>query len=145
MISVIDTETTFFKKGNPFARRNHLVYVGTYQPGRDVLALPTAEFLLQKPSLDASEFLVFFHAKFDLHWLRRGHGWRPNQKQRIWCCQLAHFMLSGQRSPYPSLEEVADHYGIKRLSTKGSPDYWARGIDTPDIPKEIVLEDLKKN
>lgn len=145
MISVIDTETTFFQKGNPFARRNKLVYVGTYQPGRDVLALPTAEFLLQKPGLDASEFLVFFNAKFDLHWLRRGHRWYPSEKQRVWCCQLAHFMLTGQRSPYPSLEEVADYYGIVRLSTKGSPDYWARGIDTPDIPKEIVLEDLRND
>lgn len=145
MISVIDTETTFFQKGNPFARRNSLVYVGTYQPGRTLLALPTTEFLLQKPGLDASDFLVFFNAKFDLHWLRRGHGWYPSQKQRIWCCQLAHFMLSGQEKPYPSLEEVANHYGIKRGADKGSSAYWARGIDTPDIPKETVLEDLKND
>ena len=145
MISVIDTETTIFQKGNPFARRNKLVYVGTYQPGRAILTLPATEFLLQKPGLDDSEFLVFFNAKFDLHWLRRKYGWRPSEKQRIWCCQLAHFMLDGQRSPYPSLEEVADSHGIKRGTNKGSPAYWARGIDTPDIPKEIILEDLKND
>ena len=145
MISVIDTETTIFQKGNPFARRNRLVYVGTYQPERTLLALPSAEFLLQKPALDASRYLVFFNAKFDLHWLRREYGWTPNQEQRIWCCQLAHFVLTGQRSPYPSLEEVVAHYGIQRATVKGSPDYWARGIDTLDIPKEIVLEDLKND
>lgn len=145
MISVIDTETTIFKKGNPFARKNQLIYVGTYQPGRTLLALPAAEFLLQKPGLDASQFLVFFNAKFDLHWLRREYGWAPNKEQRVWCCQLAHFMLTSQQSPYPSLEEVANHFGIKRGADKGSTAYWARGVDTPDIPPETVLEDLKND
>src|SRR5258708_4285167 len=145
MISVIDTETTIFQKGNPFAKRNRLVYVRTHQPGRTLLTLPSAEFLLQKPGLDASTFLVFFNAKFDLHWLRREHGWRPSEKQRVWCCQLAHFMLTGQQNPYPSLETVANHYGIRRLSVKGSTEFWARGIDTPAIPQEIILEDLKND
>ena len=145
MISVCDTETTTFQKGNPFARRNRLVYVGTYQPGQPLLALPATEFFLQKPGLDASEFLVFFNAKFDLHWLRRNYGWAPSQKQRVWCCQLAHFLLTGQSSVYPSLEEVRTWNGVKRISPKGALDYWARGIDTPDIPPEIMLEDLKND
>lgn len=145
MITVVDTESTIFKKGNPFAKRNKLVYVGTYQPGQPLLALPSAEFPTQKPALDDSEWVVFFNAKFDLHWLRREHGWTLGQKQRVWCCQLAHFLLQGQRCPYPSLADVRQHYGITRASVKGSGDYWARGIDTPDIPKEIVLEDLKND
>lgn len=145
MISVIDTETTFFKKGNPFARRNKLCYVGTYQPGQSLLTLPATEFHTQRPALDASEFLVFFNAKFDLHWLRRSFGWAPSAKQRVWDCQLGHFLLTSQRQAYPSLAQCREHYSIERATVKASADYWTRGIDTPDIPAEIILEDLKND
>lgn len=145
MIAVLDTETTIYEKGNPFSRKNRLCYVGVYNPGRPLLTGPPTVFPDARSILDDAQYVVGFNTKFDLHWLRRSFGWTPSKKQRIWDCQLAYFLLTGQRRPYPSLEEVRDFHGIRRKDTKRSVDYWDRRIDTPDIPKEIVLLDLQND
>jgi DNA polymerase I-like protein with 3'-5' exonuclease and polymerase domains len=86
--------------------------------------------------------LIFFNAKYDLHWLKRLGV--PFEGKKIWCCQVAHFLLSNQRNMYPSLDEVCEYYGIRGKLTTAA-DYWNRGIDTPDIPKEIMVEYLQQD
>lgn len=145
MIATLDCETTIFQKGNPFARRNKLCYLATLFEGRPVCAGTPAIFPSIRSQLDAAALIVGFNIKFDLHWLRREFGWVVGKDQRVWDCQLAHFLLTSQRTPYPSLEEVREYNGVVRTTPKGSSDYWARGIDTPDIDPETVLTDVKND
>jgi DNA polymerase I-like protein with 3'-5' exonuclease and polymerase domains len=145
MIAVLDTETTIYEKGNPFSRKNRLCYLGVYRPGWPICLGTDGIFHDARPILDDSQYVVGFNAKFDLHWLRRTFGWTLGKEQRIWDCQLAHFLLTGQRYPYPSLEVVRDAHGIERQSHKRSADYWDAGINTPEIPREIIELDLQND
>ena len=144
---IIDVETTINNKGNPFDQSNKLCYVGLLNadgykcydieysdaPYRDKLDA------IQK-EIDESEILVGFNIKFDLHWLRR-YGIHFVGK-RIMDCQLVHFILSGQQSPYPSLNGVADSYALGSKLDVVATQYWGNKIDTPDIPKDILEEYL---
>lgn len=74
-----------------------------------------------------------------MHWYRR-LGVKVSPSQRVWCCQLAEFILSGQTDPYPSLEETAVRYSLGNKVDKVKLDYWDKGIDTCDIPKDVLEE-----
>ncbi len=82
---------------------------------------------------------IGFNCKFDLHWNRRVGLPIPN---RVWDCQLAHFILTNQTKPYPSLQEVCEYYGLEGKIDK-IKEYWEQGIDTPDIPRDELIEYLK--
>ena len=47
-------------------------------------------------------------------------------------------MLKCQNFPYPSLNEVAEDYGFGQKIDVIANEYWDKGIDTIDIPKEIL-------
>ncbi len=135
---VFDVETSIFQKGNPFAKRNQLCYVGAYPEGGSILIgtpaiLPHIERLIIPEST-----LVGFNLKFDLHWRRRA-GADPSSVRRVWDCQLAHFLLTGQREVYPSLEGVCQYYGLSGKDPTIERDFWSKGIDTLDIPPELML------
>jgi DNA polymerase I-like protein with 3'-5' exonuclease and polymerase domains len=87
---------------------------------------------------------ICFNGKFDCHWLQRAGLPLP---QSIWDCQTAHFLLTHQKKPYPSLDEVCAHYGISGKLGYIQENYWDKGIDTSDIPveemKAYLLQDLK--
>lgn len=141
---VLDVETTTFEKGNPFARRNKLCYVGIYRQGGAILVGTDALLPHIGREIVSASPLVGFNTKFELHWLRRcGHT--LDRDQRVWDCQLAHFLLTSQRSPYPSLDGVCEHYGIPGKLDVIERDYWSRGIDTPDIPSQLVLDYLTQD
>ena len=102
---VLDVETTTSNKGNPFDQTNKLCYVGL----KDNILFdiehadnPYKNKLNEiQNEIDKVEILVGFNIKFDLHWLKR-YGINFSDK-RIWDCQLVHFILSGQKDTYPSL------------------------------------------
>lgn len=148
---IIDVETTTSNKGNPFDTKNKLCYVGVssvdsssglfpieYNDAPYVESLNT----IQK-YIDDTEVLVGFNIKFDLHWLAK-YGIKFGDK-RIWDCQLVHFMLQGQQNPYPSLNGVCEHYKLESKLDVVSEEYWKNGIDTPDIPEDILREYLQKD
>ena len=143
---VLDVETTTSNKGNPFDTTNKLCYVGMND---DVYNIefddePYKDNLLKiQESIDSATVLVGFNIKFDLHWLAR-YGIKFSNK-RIWDCQLVHFILDGQANPYPSLNGVAEHYGLESKLDIVSEQYWKNGIDTPDIPEDILVEYLKQD
>jgi DNA polymerase I-like protein with 3'-5' exonuclease and polymerase domains len=148
-ILVCDTESTIFQKGNPFAQRNRLCYVGfgtdkslrTFNIMSDPCGL--VRDTIREAMVQATDLLLF-NAKFDLHWLRRAEI-ALNPRVRVWDCQLAHFILTGQKKPYPSLDEVAAHYGIPGKFTYIWDNYWSKGIDTPDIPEKEMLDYLEQD
>ena len=143
---VIDVETSISNKGNAYDQTNKLCYIGV--KGQDfVYALPIEydnepfgdKLDLVQQLVDDSGFIVGFNLKFDLAWLKKYSIDISNV--RVWDCQLVHFILTGQQNPYPSLDGVASHYQLgSKLDAVAT--YWEQGIDTPDIPQEILEEYL---
>ena len=145
---VLDVETTISNKGNPFDQTNRLCYVGV--KGERFSDLFDIEYSLDPyvPELekiqlliDQSDTLIGFNIKFDLHWIRR-YGITFSNK-RIWDCQLVHFILTGQTESYPSLNGVAAYYSLGTKLDVVSTEYWKNGIDTPNVPKDILEEYLQ--
>lgn len=143
---IVDVETTTSNQGNPFDQSNKLVYVGTSK------GLYPFEYqdLPYKGSIDEvtkqleeAKTLVGFNIKFDLHWLRRS-GFDISDKE-VWDCQLAHFILNGQQDILPSLDQVAASWGLEQKLNIVKEEYWDKGIDTTEIPKEILEEYLQQD
>lgn len=94
--------------------------------------------------------LVGFNIKFDiLHGVvndpegfEAWRQWIVNGGQ-LWDCQLAEYLLEGMlpEAQYLSLDEVAPRYGgvLKVDEVKAM---WEAGIDTPDIPDDLMLKYL---
>ena len=145
---VLDVETTISNKGNPFDKTNKLMMVGL--DGGEVYDIEYTDEpyrynldRIQSVIDHDADVLVGFNIKFDLHWLHR-YGIRFSHK-RIWDCQLVHFMLTGQQYPYPSLNSVCEYYGLETKLDAVKEEYWKNGIDTPDIPRDLLEEYLKKD
>lgn len=88
--------------------------------------------------IDEADLLVFFNGKFDYHWFRR-IGIRLEHK-RLFDVQLAEFVVTRQQEAYPSLEGVAVKYGLGHKLDIIKAEYWSKGIDTDQIPWEILQE-----
>jgi len=143
IVKPLDIETTIFNKGHFADRRNDVCFIGI---GENVYEIayadnPYGEALKQvQQEIDESDLLVLINAKFDLHHLKN-LGIKFDHK-RIWDCQLVDFMLSGQTESYPSMNSMAEKYGLLQkpdIKTK----YWDAGIDTKDIPKDEIVSYLK--
>jgi len=145
MILTLDVETSIYEKGNPFVPRNKL-YCVSYGMDNDYGVIPIAygggpygeRLKTIQDMVDSASCLVGFNIKFDLHWLRR-YG-ISFDKCHIFDCQLAAFILTAQRIPYPSLDDMALRYLDRRKLDVVSTEYWAHGIDTGDIPWDILSE-----
>lgn len=143
---VLDVETTTSNKGNPFDETNKLCYIGVagqcypieYGDSPYVSCLDAVQ-----SSIDNTQLLVGFNIKFDLHWIAK-YGIKFADK-RIWDCQVVHFIITGQSDVYPSLNGVCEYYGLERKLDVVSEVYWKNGIDTKDIPSDILEEYLLKD
>lgn len=133
---VLDVESTIFQKGNPFSRRNKLVLVGI----GNYIGLDKQEI---QDRITATNLLVGFNIKFDLHWIQRHEI--DFSHCAVWDCQLAHFLLTGQSNPYPSLNSVASEYGLGSKLDVVADEYWSKGIDTDQIPKDVLQEYLEQD
>lgn len=142
----LDCETTTSNKGSPFDTTNKLVMVGlkwldesfpyTYDYQKDL------KDSLQN-AINHADLLVGFNIKFDLHWLRRA-GIDFSGK-RIWDCQIGEFLLESQTNPYPSLNQACEKYGLPTKLDVVKTEYWDKGIDTDQIPREILSEYLEQD
>jgi len=90
--------------------------------------------------INEADVLVGFNLKHDLHWLRR-YG-LVFDHVTVWDVQLAYFNLAAQTKPYPSLNEVSAHYKLGQKLDVVATEYWDKGIDTPDVPYDILEEYL---
>jgi len=91
--------------------------------------------------VNQTNLLIVFNGKFDLAWLRR-YGIEYNHC-RVFDCQLCAFILSGQTYAYPSLNGVAEAFGLGQKLDVVKTEYWDKGIDTPDIPLEVLVPYLE--
>ena len=140
LVKPLDVETTTHNYGNAFDTRNELCLFGIGDKVFDVQYSDHAygdNLREVQKEIDEADVLVLINAKFDLHWCTR-YGIKFQHK-RIWDCQLVDFMLEGQTTPYPSMNSMAEKYGLP-LKPDIKATYWENGIDTKDIPfQEIYL------
>lgn len=142
IVKPLDVETTIFNKGNAFDARNELCFIGIGENVHDVQYSdhPFGETLRKvQQEIDEADLLLFINAKFDLHWIRR-YGLKFDHK-RIWDCQLVDFMLSGQTESYPSMNSMAEKYGLPLKDDKIA-EYWKQGVDTKEIPEQEIKDYL---
>jgi len=137
MILTFDVETSTLNKGNPFTKSNKLVsYSIKVDDGESSFNYYTQlDFLNElRAYMQHAKLLVGFNLKFDLHWIQR-YGIKPPDRIRVWDCQIAEFILQGQKNPYPSLDECCEKYGLGQKDDKIA-EYWEAGVDTIDIPED---------
>lgn len=140
-IHVMDWETTTHSNGNPFDSRNKAVCIG-YWNSKDDNIYCDFESFDRGHGYDDTTLVVGFNLKFDLHWSRRQGYKLPRQ---VWDCQLAEFILSGQTIRYPSLDSSAfERFGESKDITV-EQQYWSKGIDTQDIPTDILSRYCKRD
>lgn len=137
----IDVETTTTAKGHAFHPANKLIsYAYSDSIATVVFKYYTdPDFTSElRRRVEVSSELIGFAIKFDLHWICR-HGVAYPDSVKIWDCQLAEFILNNQRGAFGSLDAALETYGIPLKKDKVK-EYWEAGIDTPDIPVEILEE-----
>lgn len=136
----LDTEVTTWSKGNPFDQRNKLVCYSYAGDGYEPTAVLDSDSTREQIGsiLGSGVLLVMFNGKFDLHWLRRtGIDW---SNCRVWCCQLAEYIISRCTQRFPSLEQTAVKYNLGHKIDVIKEQYWDKGINTDEIPWDILSE-----
>lgn len=135
MILTTDGETTTYNKGSVYDLRNKLVAISEKIDAEASICkqMPTEELYY------LADLVVGFNLKFDLAWLRK-LGIDIFKIKKIHDCQLAEFILEDQKNPYPSLEETAIKYGLGHKLDIVKLHYWDKGINTDEIPWEVLSE-----
>jgi DNA polymerase-1 len=134
---VLDVETTISAKGNPYNQGNKLVTIQLKQGNAEAIVMGADQFHDALPILESASCIIAFNAKFDISWVRRQLGFVPTV---VWDCQLAEFLFSGQTQKYPSLQQACEKYGLKSKLDIVKTEYWEKGIDTTEIPFEVLAE-----
>lgn len=134
----LDTETTTHNKGNPYDDRNRLVCWSFADGTVSGTARPTDLGALEI-ELKRTDLVIGFNFKFDLHWLIKS-GLSTLRDKQIWDVQIAEFILSNQTHRFPSLNETCEKYGLETKLDVVKTEYWDKGIDTDQIPWNILSE-----
>lgn len=145
-----DAETTIKKSykrtANPFDPENWVVANGFKRKGEEIFC----DYHLQPgqqrmPIQERDKILVGFNYKFDLlyHWHLPKLQAFFKRGGRVWCCQYAEYLLEGQvpESHMLSMDAVVEKYG-GHLKIDEVKAMWKAGINTPDIPKDLLLRYL---
>lgn len=139
-ILAIDTENTIWNTGSPFDQRNFNVCISWANEAGSGVAFSDDEEAKGRfrAAFDKATILVGFNLKYDLHWLRKlGYDFLG---KRLWCGQTAEFALRRQSSPYPSLDGTAAAYNLGCKLSVIQSDYWDKGINTHEIPRDVLEE-----
>lgn len=145
-ILILDVETTISNNGHFADRNNKLVMVG-FKPlyGYSEIHYDLSSGCRENMQcvIEAADLLVGFNIKFDLHWLNN-YGVSFSDK-KIWDCQIAEFLFEAQQNKYPSLNGTLEKYGYPPKLDVVKTEYWDKGIDTTDIPTDILREYLARD
>jgi len=137
-VLAIDTENNTWNTGAPFDRRfKGVCYSWADSSGSGANQNNSDSLAELSERIRHADILVGFNIKYDLHVLRK-LGVRGWEDKRIWDCQLGEYIRSNQTWKYPSLEESLVKYGLGHKEDVVSKEYWAKGVQTEDIPWEIL-------
>jgi len=137
MVLTYDVETNTVCKGNPFTASGKLVSYSCKSDDNPVkFSYHTSiDFLTDlRIRMQSAKLLVGFNLKFDLHWASR-YGIKPPDRIRIWDCQIAEFIITGQKGSYPSLDDCCAKYDLGGKDDK-IKEYWDAGVDTEYVPPD---------
>ena len=146
---VIDLETSIKcpvgnSKANPMWHGNNIVASGWKIDTSNVQTMyvktgVSPSYL--KAICDKATLVIGHNIKFDLLYLYRG---TMTKLPRVWCTQLAAYILSGQRHMYASLDELTQEYvGVHAIKDDKIKNYWKSGVDTEDIPEDELVPYLE--
>lgn len=135
-----DTENTgaLRNKANPFDPRNECVLLSYRDPDVGTTSIDPIYMDEFRQKVDTTDWIIGFNLKYDMHWGRR-YGVSFKGK-KLWDVQLVHFILTGQKNAYPSLNEVAEYYGLPCKLDVVKTEYWEVGLDTDQVPWDILVE-----
>jgi len=96
-------------------------------------------------ALEGNKVYVAHNATFEIHWNLKCYGevflnWIKNGG-RIWCTQLAEFLLTHQTELYPRLEDCAVKYGGTRKVDEVKM-LWEQGYKTSEIDQALLVDYL---
>lgn len=149
---VIDTESTGATNGtnaNPYTASNCLCFIGAGDGEFHSFKIEYDKFPYGgrlgefTNILSRADLLIGFNLKHDLAWIRRYGVVLPTCS--LWDCQSVQFVLNKQRTPWLSLDEVANFYGVGKKIDLIKTKYWNNGIDTDQIPENELLEYLEQD
>ncbi len=150
MYFVFDQETTtnksYKRTANPFDTTNWVVALGyKHQGGESETVYYDERTPVVLPLKPTTNLLVGHNIKFDLSWV-----WRNKELVdclraggKIWCSQLAEYYLGGQQPAVQlcSMDDIIEKYGGE-LKIDEVKALWEAGVDTPDIPEDLLLRYL---
>lgn len=142
---ILDLETTikesYKRKANCFDEDNRIVASGLKYKNRDPINY--YEEKIADGWLDGIDMIVCHNAAFDLLWMWNNPHIKVFLKRggKVFCTQFAEYLLSGQNKMYASLDYCAEKYGGE-LKNDEIKEMWNAGIDTPDIPQDMILDYL---
>ena len=125
-------------RANPFDPRNECVLLSYRDPDVGTTSIDPIDIDEFRQKVDTTDWIIGFNLKYDMHWGRR-YGVSFKGK-KLWDVQLVHFILTGQKNAYPSLNEVAEYYGLPCKLDVVKTEYWEVGLDTDQVPWDILLE-----
>lgn len=135
-ILALDTETTTWNKGNPFDGRNKLVCISwSNDSGAGCIHATDVDRVMDR--LQGVQLVIGFNFKFDLHWLLKV-GLSKLRQMQVWDVQIAEFILSNQTNRFPSLNETCEKYGLEVKLDVVKTEYWDKGINTDQIPWDVL-------
>lgn len=149
-IVTFDCETTILNDGSPFTPKNKLMLLGLKDKNGytsydiEYSGKPYGNAIKEiKQRLEAADLVVGFNLKFDIHWIKR---YAPDLLLRsVFDCQLAEFLLSCQREVFPSLNDTSNRYGLGSKHDVVKLEYWDHGIDTSNIPLDVLAPYLEQD
>jgi len=159
----LDVETTikahYRRKASPFTPENWIVATGWAVGMADEEAIEHEYYGRRERGSEGwfarlleehdPQYVVGFNIKFDiLHLIRHEvdyQAWMAwiARGGQLWDTQLVEYLLEGQRQEAHmlSLDEVAPRYG-GNLKIDEVKAMWEQGINTPDIPKQLLIDYL---
>lgn len=125
---------------------NYIVAAGFKRGDED----PTGTYYYERSSVDFPDLsdiklLVGQNIKFDLLWMWENEALQDFLKRggKIWDTQLAEYLIEGQvpESHMVSMNQIIEKYG-GTLKIDAVKEMWEAGIDTPDIPQDLLMKYL---
>ena len=92
--------------------------------------------------------IIAHNAKFDHMYLWHTPELKSflARRGKIWCTQLAEYMLTGQQHKYPALRDIAvNKYGCKERVKHIEKYKIGKHIDMSTVPEEEILEDVQND
>jgi len=135
---VLDIETTTSNKGNIHDITNKLVLIQIHDINKNESYTTQDAFdPYLNTKLNNTSCISGANLKFDLGWLRFITNYQYDKP--IWDVQLAEFLFSAQRWPFPDLNSIGEKYQVGHKIDK-IKHYWDQGIDTDKIPLHELIE-----